>query len=74
MVCQLYKKTKTSLQQDANCSSYGMKDLESLDSSNGAVIATQHGTMSIRLHSRMRVDMTIDRAIRVTNLKVSFSV
>jgi len=47
-----------------------LQDLYNVDNfETGAVIATEHGTMSIRLHSRMRVDMTIDRAIRIVNLK-----
>lgn len=36
----------------------------------GGAIATPHGTISLRLHNRIRVDMTIDRAVRVINFKV----
>lgn len=36
----------------------------------GAAVATPHGTISLRLHHRVRVDMTIDHAIRIINLKV----
>ncbi|KAJ4440012.1 hypothetical protein ANN_08143 [Periplaneta americana] len=35
----------------------------------GAALATPHGTMSLRLHDRVRVDMTIDRAVRIINFK-----
>ncbi|XP_043470652.1 uncharacterized protein LOC122503939 [Leptopilina heterotoma] len=35
----------------------------------GGAIATPHGTISLRLHNRIRVDMTIDRAVRVINFK-----
>lgn len=37
--------------------------------SPGAAIATLTGTMSLRLHDRLRVDMTIDKAVRVVNVK-----
>ncbi|KAJ9585084.1 hypothetical protein L9F63_020573, partial [Diploptera punctata] len=33
----------------------------------GVAIATPHGTMSLRLHDCVRVDMTIDRAVRIIN-------
>ncbi|XP_052119658.1 uncharacterized protein LOC113218383 isoform X2 [Frankliniella occidentalis] len=36
---------------------------------SGTAVATPHGTMSLRLHDRVRVDMSVDRAIRVINLK-----
>lgn len=36
-----------------------------------AAIATPHGTMSLRLHNRIRVDLTLDRSVRVINFKVS---
>lgn len=36
----------------------------------GGAIATPHGTISLRLHNKIRVDMTIDRAVRVLNFKV----
>ena len=39
-------------------------------SGGGGAIATPHGTISLRLHNRIRVDMTIDRAVRVINFKV----
>ncbi|GAB1868481.1 hypothetical protein CAJAP_09604 [Camponotus japonicus] len=39
------------------------------DSGVGGVVATPHGTISLRLHNRIRVDMTIDRAVRVINFK-----
>ncbi|XP_066597460.1 uncharacterized protein fest isoform X2 [Prorops nasuta] len=35
----------------------------------GGAVATPHGTISLRLHNRIRVDMTIDRAVRVINFK-----
>ena len=35
-------------------------------------ITTPHGTISLRLHNKIRVDMTIDRAVRVINFKVSY--
>ncbi|KAK3925789.1 putative global transcription activator SNF2L2 [Frankliniella fusca] len=38
-------------------------------SPSGTAVATPHGTMSLRLHDRVRVDMSVDRAIRVINLK-----
>ena len=43
------------------------------DATAGAAVATPHGTISLRLHNRIRVDMTIDRAVRVINFKVSFT-
>nr|XP_033336555.1 uncharacterized protein LOC117226394 isoform X2 [Megalopta genalis] len=33
------------------------------------IVATPHGTISLRLHNRIRVDMTVDRAVRVINFK-----
>lgn len=39
-------------------------------SPSGTAVATPHGIMSLRLHDRVRVDMTVDRAVRVINLKV----
>lgn len=38
---------------------------------DAAIVTTPHGTISLRLHNRIRVDMTIDRAVRVINFKVS---
>lgn len=38
--------------------------------SNGGAMATPHGTISLRLRNRIRVDMTIDRAVRIINFKV----
>ncbi|XP_068084820.1 uncharacterized protein fest [Anabrus simplex] len=35
----------------------------------GAAVATPYGTMSLRLRERVRVDMTVDRAVRITNVK-----
>jgi hypothetical protein len=35
------------------------------------VIATSNGTISLLLRHQVRVDMTVDRGIRVTNFKVS---
>ncbi|KAJ8686450.1 hypothetical protein QAD02_022244 [Eretmocerus hayati] len=35
----------------------------------GGAVVTPHGTISLRLHNNVRVDMTIDRAVRVINLK-----
>ena len=40
------------------------------DAVAGGAVATPHGTISLRLHNRIRVDMTIDRAVRVINFKV----
>lgn len=34
-------------------------------------IATPHGTISLCLPHRMRVDITIDRAVRLINFKVN---
>ncbi|XP_012273853.1 uncharacterized protein LOC105696186, partial [Orussus abietinus] len=39
------------------------------DAGVGGALATPHGTISLRLHNRIRVDMTIDRAVRVINFK-----
>ncbi|EZA54702.1 hypothetical protein DMN91_007330 [Ooceraea biroi] len=39
------------------------------DAGVGGAVATPHGTISLRLHNRIRVDMTIDRAVRVINFK-----
>ena len=33
-------------------------------------VTTNHGTISLRLHNKVRVDMTIDRAVRIINFKV----
>ncbi|KAI4491325.1 hypothetical protein M0802_010258, partial [Mischocyttarus mexicanus] len=41
----------------------------STDTSAGGAIATPHGTISLRLRNRIRVDMTVDRAVRVINFK-----
>uniref|UniRef100_A0A0A9XDU4 Sphingosine-1-phosphate lyase 1 n=1 Tax=Lygus hesperus TaxID=30085 RepID=A0A0A9XDU4_LYGHE len=35
----------------------------------GSAVATPHGTISLRLNHKMRVDLTIDRAVRVINFK-----
>lgn len=40
------------------------------DASAGGAVATPHGTISLRLRNRIRVDMTVDRAVRVINFKV----
>lgn len=40
------------------------------DTGVGGAVATPHGTISLRLHNRIRVDMTVDRAVRVINFKV----
>lgn len=40
------------------------------DTGVGGAVATTHGTISLRLHNRIRVDMTVDRAVRVINFKV----
>ncbi|XP_075210361.1 wurstfest [Lycorma delicatula] len=40
-----------------------------MESMEPAAIATPHGTMSLRLHNRIRVDMTLDRSVRVINFK-----
>lgn len=37
---------------------------------NSVPIATPHGTISLRLRNRIRVDMTVDRAVRIINFKV----
>ncbi|EEB19334.1 conserved hypothetical protein [Pediculus humanus corporis] len=42
---------------------------DATEPSPGAAIATATGIMSLRLHDRLRVDMTIDKAIRVINVK-----
>ncbi|KAF7996122.1 hypothetical protein HCN44_010378 [Aphidius gifuensis] len=34
-------------------------------------VATPHGTISLRLHNHIRVEMSLDRAIRITNFKNS---
>nr|KAF7407098.1 hypothetical protein H0235_014754 [Vespula pensylvanica] len=39
------------------------------DASAGGAVATPHGTISLRLRNRIRVDMTVDRAVRVINFK-----
>ncbi|XP_014607189.1 PREDICTED: uncharacterized protein LOC106788445 [Polistes canadensis] len=45
------------------------REHESTDASAGGAIATPHGTISLRLRNRIRVDMTVDRAVRVINFK-----
>jgi hypothetical protein len=40
---------------------------------SSAAIVTSLGTMSLLLRDRVRVDMTIDRAVRVINFKVNRS-
>ncbi|XP_015189475.1 PREDICTED: uncharacterized protein LOC107073369 [Polistes dominula] len=45
------------------------REHESTDASVGGAIATPHGTISLRLRNRIRVDMTVDRAVRVINFK-----
>ncbi|XP_035720238.1 uncharacterized protein LOC118440793 isoform X3 [Vespa mandarinia] len=45
------------------------------DAGSGGAITTPHGTISLRLRNRIRVDMTVDRAVRVINFKdISLSV
>ncbi|KAG7210406.1 hypothetical protein KM043_011938 [Ampulex compressa] len=39
------------------------------ESGVGGAVVTPHGTISLRLRNRIRVDMTIDRAVRVINFK-----
>ncbi|XP_043674902.1 uncharacterized protein LOC122632306 isoform X3 [Vespula pensylvanica] len=39
------------------------------DAGTGGAITTPHGTISLRLRNRIRVDMTVDRAVRVINFK-----
>ncbi|XP_035720237.1 uncharacterized protein LOC118440793 isoform X2 [Vespa mandarinia] len=39
------------------------------DAGSGGAITTPHGTISLRLRNRIRVDMTVDRAVRVINFK-----
>ncbi|XP_020281947.1 uncharacterized protein LOC109853843 [Pseudomyrmex gracilis] len=39
------------------------------EASAGGAVTTPHGTISLRLHNRIRVDMTIDRAVRIINFK-----
>uniref|UniRef100_A0A1B6E0L1 Uncharacterized protein n=1 Tax=Clastoptera arizonana TaxID=38151 RepID=A0A1B6E0L1_9HEMI len=46
-------------------------DPDSDEKPPGVFIATEHGTMVIRLPHRMRIDMTIDRAIRILNFKTN---
>lgn len=36
----------------------------------GRILMTTNGTISLRLHNKIRVDMTVDRAIRLINFKV----
>ena len=36
----------------------------------GTAFTTKHGTISLRLLDRVRLDMTVDRAIRILNFKV----
>lgn len=43
-------------------------------SPSGSAVATPHGIMSLRLHDGVRVDMSVDRAVRVINLKVRMSI
>ncbi|XP_044735291.1 uncharacterized protein LOC123297613 isoform X2 [Chrysoperla carnea] len=45
------------------------RDHELLEPSTGGAMATPHGTITLRLHDRVRVDMTLDRAVRVVNFK-----
>ncbi|XP_008550922.1 GATA zinc finger domain-containing protein 14 [Microplitis demolitor] len=56
--------------EDNNNCIYGenWRDHDIEGGSVGAV-ATPHGTISLRLHNRIRVDMTVDRAVRVINFK-----
>ncbi|XP_049853103.1 uncharacterized protein LOC126334675 isoform X1 [Schistocerca gregaria] len=35
----------------------------------GALVATPHGTINLRLRDRVRVEMTVDQAIRIVSLK-----
>ncbi|XP_046423379.1 uncharacterized protein LOC124181149 isoform X1 [Neodiprion fabricii] len=44
------------------------------DTGAGGAIATPHGIISLRLHNRIRVDMTIDRAVRVINFKAGIAI
>ncbi|KAK9505301.1 hypothetical protein O3M35_009389 [Rhynocoris fuscipes] len=42
---------------------------EDQEATPGSAVATAHGTVSLRLNHKMRVDLTVDKAIRIINLK-----
>lgn len=43
---------------------------DALQDFNVGAVATPYGTISLRLHNRLRVEMSLDRAIRITNFEV----
>ncbi|KAK0175631.1 hypothetical protein PV327_009367 [Microctonus hyperodae] len=55
--------------EDAYIYSENWRAHDDVDGASVGAIATPHGTISLRLHNRIRVDMTIDRAVRVINFK-----
>lgn len=64
-----------------NLAYYGSEDIgyandswreHETDAVIGGAIATPYGTISLRLHNRIRIDMTVDKAVRVINFKVRF--
>ncbi|XP_063984828.1 uncharacterized protein LOC135166495 [Diachasmimorpha longicaudata] len=59
--CQYYPED-TSYQEN-------WRDHETPEGTSVGAVATPHGTISLRLHNKIRVDMTIDRAVRVINFK-----
>lgn len=59
--------------EDAYIYSENWRAHDDIDSASVGAIATPHGTISLRLHNRIRVDMTIDRAVRVINFKVDLN-
>lgn len=50
------------------------RDDDLLDAAGSAgAITTSHGTITLRLRNKIRLDMTIDRAVRLINFKVTLS-
>nr|CAD7575302.1 unnamed protein product [Timema californicum] len=47
------------------------RDHDNQDIVPGAAVVTPHGTICLRLPHRVRVDLTIDRAVRIINFKVT---
>ncbi|XP_014467882.1 PREDICTED: uncharacterized protein LOC106740923 isoform X1 [Dinoponera quadriceps] len=55
--------------EEASIYTENWREHDAADASVGGVVATPHGTISLRLHNRIRVDLTVDRAVRVINFK-----
>ncbi|XP_026470453.1 uncharacterized protein LOC113374693 [Ctenocephalides felis] len=54
---------------ESNSPPLGLPNAQPSIALTGGATATPHGTISVRLRERIRVDLTIDKAVRVINFK-----